>query len=272
MIPKRTPVPNTGLNTPMTTPVQRPNLSRPQPRPPIAPADRHVTFEEPNPPVDAADGGSETIYDHDSIVFNSDDEAFLAMVELSEGNLGVPIAHEADLGRPIDFEEGAGGLDDAVGSGGRSSDVGARQADDGQQPQRAQQSHERWTGNTVNGRPQSYPPRQASHTSAPDQRLGPRQDQQRPEQYNLPPARLMAGPQATSSSSSTAPVQNRHQQQRQQSLASSSGSKQTYAEQPVAVAPKPGSTLPSALKATRPTAPSLGGFHFPPGIVSPCFF
>lgn len=52
-----------------------------------------------NPPVDLPDADKEESYG-----FNSDDDAFLAAVDLGEG----------DLGRPIDFEEGLGCVEESI--------------------------------------------------------------------------------------------------------------------------------------------------------------
>ncbi|EGO29616.1 hypothetical protein SERLADRAFT_405547 [Serpula lacrymans var. lacrymans S7.9] len=111
-----------GLNTPLETPAQKPanqvqahHRQRPQPNAPETPLQQQqqkVTFVESPPPNELTEEGTPVdestillgIQAEDSFHFYSDDDAFLAAVDLGEG----------DLGRPIVFEEGVGevSLDD----------------------------------------------------------------------------------------------------------------------------------------------------------------
>ena len=84
--------------------LQQPPKGKARYRQPAAPphAGRGVSFAKP--PA----GGSADVPDGDeSFSFNSDDDAFLAAVDLGEGNLG----------RPIDFEEGERAVDSKEGDG-----------------------------------------------------------------------------------------------------------------------------------------------------------
>ncbi|KAG1876262.1 hypothetical protein F4604DRAFT_688031 [Suillus subluteus] len=95
-----------GLNTPIHTPVQRAgNANRGQyrqtaPSPLVQPEQRRVSFTEPAaepPPVDEVEL---PVADETSYSIDSEDDEFYANVDLGDG----------DLGRPIDFEEGMGGV------------------------------------------------------------------------------------------------------------------------------------------------------------------
>lgn len=95
----------TGLHTPIQTPAQRiaPQTRRHNEQSPLArqqPQKRRETLAEAaegedDSPVDLPSLGGEENYG-----LNSEDDAFLAAVDLGDG----------DLGRPIDFEEGIGGV------------------------------------------------------------------------------------------------------------------------------------------------------------------
>jgi DNA repair and recombination protein RAD52 len=83
-----------GLQTPITTPDQVPTRPLSQ----VSPANQPAIAPQ-----------CQSIQDHDpekSFSFNSDDDAFFAAVDLGEG----------ELGRPIDFEEGTGGISLSEGS------------------------------------------------------------------------------------------------------------------------------------------------------------
>jgi DNA repair and recombination protein RAD52 len=104
-----------GLNTPIQTPPGRPPIQshaqyRQAERHPIArepPTERKVSFAGVPHQANAADDSQADLPGvgvgdgEDSFHINSEDDAFLAAVDLGEG----------DLGRPIDFEEGLGSVD-----------------------------------------------------------------------------------------------------------------------------------------------------------------
>ncbi|KAF8842441.1 hypothetical protein BDN67DRAFT_965772 [Paxillus ammoniavirescens] len=102
-----------GLNTPIQTPSGRPSIQshaqyRQTERHPLArepPTERKVSFADVPPQANAADDYQVDLPGvgdgEDSFHINSEDDAFLAAVDLGEG----------DLGRPIDFEEGLGSVD-----------------------------------------------------------------------------------------------------------------------------------------------------------------
>ncbi|KAG2059564.1 hypothetical protein BDR06DRAFT_905002 [Suillus hirtellus] len=95
-----------GLNTPIHTPVQRAvNANRGQyrqtaPSPLVQPEQRRVSFTEPGAEPPPADEVELPAVDETSYSIDSEDDEFYANVDLGDG----------DLGRPIDFEEGMGGV------------------------------------------------------------------------------------------------------------------------------------------------------------------
>lgn len=95
-----------GLNTPIHTPVQRAgNANRGQyrqtaPSPLVQPEQRRVSFTEPAAEPPPANEVELPVADETSYSIDSEDDEFYANVDLGDG----------DLGRPIDFEEGTGGV------------------------------------------------------------------------------------------------------------------------------------------------------------------
>jgi DNA repair and recombination protein RAD52 len=96
----------TGLNTPIHSPVERAgNANRGQyrqtaPSPLVQPEQRRVSFTEPAAEPPPADEVDLPVADETSYSIDSEDDEFYANVDLGDG----------DLGRPIDFEEGTGGV------------------------------------------------------------------------------------------------------------------------------------------------------------------
>ena len=111
------PVHPTGLNTPITPrhhPPQHPNLNPPQHQP-----IRRVSFadQQAKPPSTTATKNTESSTDlevDESFGFNSDDDALFALADVDgAADAGRPI--DSDEGRPINFNEGLlGGADDTV--------------------------------------------------------------------------------------------------------------------------------------------------------------
>ncbi|TDL18781.1 hypothetical protein BD410DRAFT_467602 [Rickenella mellea] len=109
----QTSVPNQAVHNNQQIRAQRQSASRPVP-PPQPPQSVQLPPPQPNKPQPQAHAPSANSAptvpdmkdDFDSFMFNSDDDAFLAGVDLGEGDVA------ADLGRPIDSEEGVGGAID----------------------------------------------------------------------------------------------------------------------------------------------------------------
>lgn len=280
----RAPTP-TGLNTPITTPAHGSTSSTSRQSDPAAPPktpperERKVSFAPPNattnnnanlaankpmtssttrknkpspPPPPPAKPNQELTDPDDSYHFCSDDDAFLALVDLGDGDLGQPVSEEADLGRPIDGEdddgdvrtpicwgdEGSGGEDATFGAG--SSGNGNGGADVGKKlnVERGQGTSEGASGLGILSKllPQNQPGLNNNGHRLPSLVLS----------RNLPQHRQQ---------------QNQNQNQhRQPNYPPPKNQNQPPAQMPTA----PGSSS----TAKRSVTPSMGGFHFPPGIVS----
>jgi DNA repair and recombination protein RAD52 len=221
------------------------------------------------PPGPAADDAGD-----DSFGFFSDDDAFLACVDMGEG----------DLGRPIDFEEGAGGS--TVSSGDEAPEA-APQPDPKQPDDRYGPMGLGRTGQSVRpaaqqqwgamNPPPNLPQQQKAYVAAAGvsnvaPRSGPEKPisggstaPSRPNDNRAPStagsaSRLLA---IANNSRSGASTSNQNQKPSPQNeitgAASASGSGPTGAPPP----------------ARRPSTPSVGGFHFPPGMpvrTSSCAF
>jgi hypothetical protein len=288
----RTPA-HTGLNTPITTPAHgsTSSISRQSTAaaPPQAPPERErkVSFAQPvtttadvantsandaststnkpttssttsnnksSPPLPApvppaANANQELTDPDESYNFCSDDDAFYALVDLGEGS----VLEEADLGRPIHGEdeegdsrtpiywgESSGGEDTTFGGGSNSgngngvvtesrADVGRRQG-----VQRDQGTSESASGIGMLSK------------------LLPQNQQGLNNRDHRPSSHVVNQP-------SRNPPQHRQQQNHNHPPP------QNQNIPPAQI----GSALVSSSAAKKPPTPSMGGFHFPPGVVSP---
>ncbi|RDB30685.1 DNA repair and recombination protein rhm52 [Hypsizygus marmoreus] len=188
----------------------------------------------------------------ESFHFYSDDDAFLALVDLGEGDLGQPILSETDLGRPIggddsdidlsrgiDAEESLHGSNKMRGQGDRSSLVDS--------------------SSTTSGRNQQSAPSVGMLS-----RLLPQHQQRtalQPQHRHLSGQASMSGQNHNQNQNHGRPsnpnqtFNNNHHNQNQNPNANTS----TNANQQ-------SGTAAATATAKRPTTPSMGGFHFPPGV------
>jgi DNA repair and recombination protein RAD52 len=207
------------LNTPIQAQAVNPNRGqyrRTEPSPLVQAEQRRVSFTVPAAvPTDEIEipGADDTSYSIDS-----DDDAFYANVDLGDG----------DLGRPIHFEEGLGGVS--------VSDVSLDAATSGN----LGESLKAPRGNSVHGR--------VSDASGRGEAAG--SGGSRVSLANPSRPQAQAGP--------------------------STASRGLHGVDNVAGAPVPpqtkresgsGSCVPTPPPSTRRAAPSMGGFHFPPGMV-----
>ena len=257
-----------GLNTPLTTPAQpQPHpQSRPpqaqahasyrQPPPPLQPAPEHkVSFAEPTSAHNATgtDADQDPDCGEESFNFYSDDDAFLAAVDLGEGDLGRPILNEEDLGRPIDYE----GVDLSVVSDG-GSDVGDRK--EPQEQGRASVNQGGSKGQHQNQGQGQYTNAGASSTSSAGttgilSRLLPNQPpqfQQRGSHNGNPRPSHSSIPNQTTRPPANRPNENYNPHANNANANPSAGSNVNTAK--------------------RPVTPSAGVFNFPPGMVRPFAF
>ncbi|KAF8068738.1 hypothetical protein FPV67DRAFT_1087668 [Lyophyllum atratum] len=195
----------------------------PQPAP--RPADPLPQPQEAE--LDAAD---------ESYHFYSDDDAFLALVDLGEGDLGQPLLPETDLGRPLDDDGGDTSFNTSVGGGTLGGGRQVSPADSSST--HAQKTHQ-------------HPPGQQST------RLNslPQNQRQPPNQPHLPSNQFNAAPRPPQpqAANQNQPRQNHHQPPRNHNQ-----NPQNQNHQPISGGP--------ASTGKRPPTPSMGGFHFPPGI------
>ncbi|KAJ7359694.1 RAD52 DNA repair protein [Mycena albidolilacea] len=254
-----------GLQTPITTPAGERKVSfapqvkaDPQTKPPQGQGQMQPP-PVPGPAADADDAGD------DSFGFFSDDDAFLACVDMGEG----------DLGQPIDFEEGAstvsvGDEEKAVEAAPLPPQPEAKPAEDRYGPMglgrtaqgqgtRPPQQQQQW-GARTNAPPQqkAYVPNTSGATSAVASRTG-------------APKPVSTGETASSRSNdkSAASVA------RALAIANHCRPSTSNPNQQAPSAPEGGasaggastSALPPQQK--RPSTPSVGGFHFPPGMPNP---
>lgn len=240
---------HSGLTTPIQTPAQVARPPPPRAPPPRAVAtsplarmrsapERNVSFTEPMPvragSVDTADQNmGDTVQgsgdgrrrndkddDEDAFPLSTQDDAFLATVDLGEG----------DLGRPIDFEEGMGG----------AASVSEPELDSARQlpavPPRPQVRDHAESGTSA----------WSSSGGAPKTNM--RNEVQGQPAAKRPP--LTSDPNASTSGGQPRP------QPRSGPLNTVSTSMSTRAE-----------PLAQDIKRPRPSMTSMGGFHFPPGMV-----
>lgn len=266
------PLARTGLNTPLHTPLQPP---------PQANQPRKVTFSNappppalPNPPAAPGPAPDDDEFD-DSFQFFSDD--------LTGLDLG-----DADFGMPIDFHEGLGADESSIMTDGGTgdSDVGKSST--------SNQAHAPPPPNPVQQQPQPNPPSRQQQNSV--------QYSNPPGNANSTASRPVANSAAGMLSSLLLPGQRQQQQQQQRppqapsnNNNTNSGQRQAYHPPPVNADPdqrqthhtlnrpnenhnpsaqfnnpNAGNAAQQASSSTfkRPTTPSMGGFNFPPGVVS----
>lgn len=252
----KAPARSTGLNTPITTPAHVQNQTRQRQVPlTLQEPERRVAFTDPAPHQPAEAEVPDT--GDDSFNFGSDDDAFLALVDLGEG----------DLGRPIDYDEGLGGVssstDNTFDHGGDASIYLSKEADAQELPYQGlaagsgtriaamgsgnQQQNHQWA-NSASG-----PGSGTSMATGLLSRLLPQQqNQQRPPN---PPSNVNTNLHLNAKPLSR--LTNRNQNQ-------CTGSSNDNGTAAVMNHPSANTSIPSK----RPITPSMGGFHFPPGVAS----
>ncbi|KAJ7185847.1 RAD52 DNA repair protein [Mycena filopes] len=223
MQPKTT----SGLQTPITTPApERKAVSfAPQAQP-------QAQMQIPRAPAGAEDGGDE------SFGFFSDDDAFLACVDMGEG----------DLGRPIEYEEGAGSSVVSGGDEGETSVSPPQQQEGVKQEDRYGPMGLGRTG-TGTGQGAMNPPPNP------------------PQQQRQVVPRAQQKPASSASTSRAAAILNATRgvtaNQNQKPLSNPSALPSAPAGGGAAETSAP---APAPAPAKRPPTPSVGGFHFPPGM------
>ncbi|KAF5381340.1 hypothetical protein D9615_008363 [Tricholomella constricta] len=184
----------------------------------------------------------------ESFHFNSDDDAFLALVDLGEGDLGQPLLPETDLGRPLhDDDEGS---DPSRSTDSISSGSGAA----GQGHRRSSLSNSSSTRAQGSGMPPPPPPVQQGTGM-----LSKLLPHNKPQPLLHPPHR--ASNQFSSAPKPPVPQAANQNQCRPNHNAPSrihQNQNQNQNHQPASATG--GVTL------KRPSTPSMGGFHFPPGV------
>lgn len=258
-----TPTINSGLTTPLTTPLNvqtRPIAQAPPPQQ-LAAALQPQNIQDPE----------------ESFSFNSDDDALFAAVDLGEG----------DLGRPIDFEEGIGGT--ALSEGSEVSGEGQQSSTTAveQQPQQRQRTNNTTASNSVPQQQQSRPMHNQNQTRAPQSNPirktghapssisnGPQQQrvsapghvpaaQSNQKQMNYS---INTATNTVSSTSTTLPYQQRT------SVSGHTPASRSYQNQnhnPTSTSDTTNITTSSAanVNVKKPSPPSMGGFQFPQGMV-----
>lgn len=263
----------TGLNTPIPTPTHNPTTTTArQPPPDRKPLIPNVTNTEssknsnshtkpiaastskpspPPPPPKAPEADFEEA--EESFNFYSDDDAFLALVDLGEGDLGQPVLPEADIGRPIGGDDGDGDfvrpqdLDEDLGG------IGRKEGKEGnaplEDPGPSGSSSSGRLGAGIHAKPEGSGMGMLS-------KLLPQQRQY--QNQSRPPAQRIsttANNQARPQQAAQQPrMQDRHQPQPQPQSRSSNHPQNQQSS--------------SGLAGKRPGTPSMGGFHFPPGVVT----
>lgn len=216
-----------GLNTPILTPVQQtvnPNRGqyrRAEPSPLAQPEQRRVSFT--GPAAAQVDEVEIPAADESSYSIDSDDDAFYANVDLGDG----------DLGRPIDFEEGLGGVsvsDVSLDRGEAATSGNIREPPKAPQESLASSSSGRGEAASSGGSrfPLAHPPR-------PQAQAGPSTT-----------SRALHGVDNATGVPAAPPMKHK--------LGSSS------------------SVSISSSSEVRRAAPSIGGFHFPPAMVRALLF
>lgn len=195
----------------------------------IRPAPPIIAKPPPNPPAAVAPVINMDADDADeSFGFYSDDDAFLANVDLGEGDLGQPVLPETDLGRPIGGDDGDSDLGRAIdpeeGLGGQASGSHVSTAQHGVS-----------TGMLTRLLPQNQ------------------QQSRLPDQLNNP---SRPAPAQNNHGRAANPPSNRHPHQNQ-------NHNQHHNQNQ-----NPNQQSGSATGTKRLLTSSMGGFNFPPGVVS----
>ncbi|KAG6895082.1 hypothetical protein C0992_003216 [Termitomyces sp. T32_za158] len=187
--------------------------------------------------------------------FGSEDDAFLALVDLGEGDLGQPVLPETDLGRPL--------FDDSDGADGNRIFESEKVQAQSSVPRERQPYAPAPQGAQSMGMLSKLLPQNQSHQQQQQQRsanqpnTGARNSelQWRMDHKNQHNQQQQRAPinQLNSTSNHHPRNQNQHAPQRNHQ----------NQNQP----PAPNNRTPSVMGA-RPSTPSMGGFHFPPGVVS----
>lgn len=233
---------------------------QPQNQPQLAQSRRHVSFvEEESLPTTTVDDISiqETVTkseSEDGFDFG-DDESFLAALGVEQGDLGRPIETDADIGRPIDQEESNSPPEDDTSipvsdtsmttTKGVGSDMSISRNDKNARVQRLQEIMKATNANTLKTSP---PPMKQSMP------FGPSSSTLRTSPTLLRPLNQANQPNMT------------HAQQRNhQPLARPANHNRNEIEDPSTNSGESGTKRPKMTTTT--TVPSMGGFHFPPGMV-----
>ncbi|KAG2156733.1 Rad52/22 family double-strand break repair protein-domain-containing protein [Suillus bovinus] len=214
-----------GLNTPIHTPVQRAgNTNRGQyrqtaPSPLVQPEQRRVSFTEPAAEPPSADEIGLPVADETSYSIDSEDDEFYANVDLGDG----------DLGRPIDFEEGMGGVSVSDVTSDQGDAVASGNPRESSKPPQGNSVHGQEISSSGRGEVTAPGISRFSHSNAPRFQPGP--SAANSVRHRLDDAvGVPAAPPKTRESSSTASA---------------------------------------STSETRRGTPSMGGFHFPPGMNQP---
>jgi len=207
-----------AASNPFGRPKPQPNTVAAPPPPVAVPVQEHIP-DDPD----------------ESFHFYSDDDAFLANVDLGEGDLGQPVLPETDFGRPIGGEDGDSDLGRAI-----DLDEGLSGESTKSSPSDRHHDVERPMG-----------PQDRSSTSLGMlSRLLPQN--QNPNQQQAQPQRVSAQSSTTSRNLGTGRPPNLAHQRNEN-------------KRP----PGPAMVSSNSSSSTkRPTTPSMGGFNFPPGVVS----
>ncbi|KAJ6557894.1 hypothetical protein B0H19DRAFT_122742 [Mycena capillaripes] len=259
----------TGLQTPITTPGHERKVS-------FAPQvqTKPLQGQMPPPPVPVAEDGGD-----DSFGFFSDDDAFLAAVDMGEG----------DLGQPIDFEEGAEGSTVSSGDEERAFEAVPARAPEAKQPadrygpmggRTGQGGRHAQQQSGAMDPPPNPPPQQKVYVanpsgvnSNPASRAGAAQPLSGGSSApSRPSGNVVSSASSAGSTSRALAIANA------QSERSTSNQNQKPAATPPAGDASGSAAASAAPPAKRASTPSVGGFHFPPGMpvrtsssgLSPC--
>ena len=233
---------------------------QPQNQPQFAQSRRHVSFVEESPTTTSVDDisiqeGVTKSESEDDFDFE-DDESFLAALGMEQGDLGRPIETDADMGRPIDQEGSNSPPEDDASipvsdtlmtmTKGVASDVSISRNDKNARVQRLQEIVKATNANTLKASPppmkQSMPLEQIQNATL------------RTSPTLLRPLNQANQPNMT------------HAQQRNyQPLARPANHNRNETEDPIINSGESGTKCPRMTTTT--TVPSMGGFHFPPGMV-----
>ncbi|KAH0580949.1 hypothetical protein H2248_012102 [Termitomyces sp. 'cryptogamus'] len=210
------------------------------------------SFNVSRPSADPQDQEIEQENGEESYHFGSDDDAFLALVDLGEGDLGQPVLPETDIGRPLFDDNDDGGRLFGSDEVQAHSSVPREKKPCAPGPQVPAS-----IGMLSKLLPQDQPQQQQRSSNPPNTRSRHSQQQWRTNDQNR--------------------QQNQQQQQRtstnqinsvSNNLSRNTNIKQNVPQrihqdqnQPLA----PNGHTPS-MTVTRPSTPSMGGFHFPPGV------